>query len=67
MSKIRVLMSAAMVLASLAGAANGGQISNLQPYDGMSNAPIVTVNFSNADGTGNNYAETFADPMVSNG
>ena len=67
MSSQRVLMSAVLVLVSLAGGANGGQITGLQLYDGTSHSPVVTVNYSDADGTGNHFAETYADPVVSQG
>lgn len=67
MLKNRVLLSAALAVIALARAAEAGQITDLTLYDGTSNSPIVTVNYSNADGSGNNYAETYADPQVSGG
>jgi hypothetical protein len=52
-------------LVSLPASAGAGQITNLQLYDGTSRSPIVTVTYSNADGTGKNSAEVYADPQVS--
>lgn len=58
---------AILALLSLAGSAGAGQLSDLQLYDGTSNSPIVTVTYTNADGTGQISAETYADPQVSGG
>jgi hypothetical protein len=46
--------------------AQAGQITNLQLYDGSA-APIVTIFFTNADGTGSNTDTVYADPQVSGG
>ena len=46
--------------------AHGGQITNLQVYDG-GGAPTATINYSGADGNGNLSANVYADPQVSDG
>jgi hypothetical protein len=56
-----------LLVMTLAGAAEAGQITDLQLYDGTSNAPVVTVSYTNPDGTGSNSGLTYADPQVSNG
>src|SRR5262245_28627482 len=67
MPRSRVWMSAVLVLIAFAWAADAGQMSTLQLSDGPSGSPVVTLNYSNADGTGNNSSAAYADPMVSNG
>ena len=52
---------------SLGGPAPAGQITNLQLYDGTSASPIVTVNYSGANGTGTISESVYADPQVSGG
>jgi Thioester domain len=63
----RVLWGAILASMIPAGDAGAGQITNVQLYDGMSASPLVTVDYSNADGTGNNVDVTYADPQVSGG
>jgi hypothetical protein len=53
-------------LITFASAAHGGQITNLQVYDG-GGAPTATINYSGANGTGNYSAYVYADPQVSYG
>ena len=48
------VLVALFVVAGLAGSADAGQITGLQLYDGTSNSPAVTVNYTNPDGTGSN-------------
>jgi hypothetical protein len=67
MPKNGVLFPAALVLVSLARVAEAGQLTDLQLYDGTSNSPVVTVSYSNADGSGQNSVQTWADPQVSGG
>jgi Thioester domain len=63
----RILAGAILATMILPGGIRAGQITNLQLYDGTSGSPIVTVYYSNADGSGRNSAETYADPQVSGG
>jgi hypothetical protein len=63
----RTLLGAVLGTLSLGGLAHAGQLTDLQLYDGTSASPIVTVTYSNANGTGINSAETYADPQVSGG
>jgi hypothetical protein len=49
-----------------AGTASAGQITNLQLYDGNA-APVVTINYTGADGTGSLSSPAYADPQVSLG
>ena len=61
-------MGALLVVMAFAGAADAGQITDMQLYDGTSQAPIVTITYTNPDGTGHNTTETqYADPQVSGG
>ena len=53
-------------LLALVSAAHGGQITNLQLYDGGS-SPTATINYTGADGTGSYSAYVYADPQVSYG
>ncbi len=53
-------------LLALATSAHGGQITNLQVYDG-GNSPTATINYTGADGTGSYSAYVYADPQVSFG
>jgi hypothetical protein len=62
-----ILLGMAILPLVLARSAGAGQITNLQLYDGTSASPVVTVNYTNADGTGTNSAATYADPQVSSG
>jgi hypothetical protein len=50
----------------LAPPANAGSITNLQLYDGSA-APTASITFTNADGTGSNTENVYADPQVSGG
>jgi PEP-CTERM motif/Thioester domain len=61
------LLGALLAVMTVAGAADAGQITNLQLYDGTSHSPVVTVSYTNPDGTGSHSAETYADPQVSGG
>jgi fibronectin-binding protein len=56
----------ATALLAFVTAAHGGQITNLQIYDG-GGAPTATINYSGANGTGNYSAYVYADPQVSYG
>jgi len=47
-------------------AAHGGQITNLQVFDGGA-APTATINYTGADGTASYSAYVYADPQVSAG
>jgi Thioester domain len=67
MNKHRGLLGALLALLTLPASAGAGQITDLQLYDGTSNSPIVTIDYSNANGTGNNSVEVYADPQVSGG
>jgi hypothetical protein len=67
MKKHYGLLGALFALLALPASASADLITNLQLYDGTSASPIVTVTYSNADGTGINSAETYADPQVSAG
>jgi hypothetical protein len=67
MKKNDVFRGALLAFLTLPASAGAGQITNLQLYDGTSHSPIVTVTYSNADGTGKNSAEVYADPQVSGG
>jgi hypothetical protein len=49
-----------------AGNATAGQITNWQLYDGDA-APLVTIYYTQADGTGSLSSPAFADPQVSFG
>jgi hypothetical protein len=49
-----------------AGTASAGQISNMQLYDGSA-APIVTIYYTGADGTGSLSSPAYADPQVNYG
>jgi hypothetical protein len=53
-------------LLALSSRAHGGQITNLQLYDG-GNSPTATINYTGADGTGSYSAYVYADPQVSGG
>ena len=46
--------------------AHGGQITNLQVYDG-GNSPTATINYTGANGTGSYSEYVYADPQVSDG
>jgi Thioester domain len=53
-------------LLAFAGSAQGGQITNLQLYDG-GNSPTATINYTGANGSGSYSAYVYADPQVSSG
>ena len=53
-------------LLAFVSTAHGGQITNLQVYDG-GGAPTATINYSGADGNGSYSAYVYADPQVSYG
>ena len=55
------------MLVPFAGAAEAGQLTNMQLLDGTSASPVVTVHYSNPDGSGTNDEATYADPQVSGG
>jgi hypothetical protein len=61
------LLSAAILCLALVRNAHADLITNLQLSDGTSNSPVVTVHYTNADGTGSNSAATYADPQISSG
>jgi hypothetical protein len=67
MNKSYALLGTFYALLILPGFASAGQITNVQPYDGTSGSPIVTVTYSNADGTGSQSVEVYADPQVGGG
>ncbi len=62
-----VMLSAIALSLAMSGAAEAGQITGLQLYDGTSASPTVTVYYTNANGTGSNSAYVYADPQVNNG
>jgi len=66
MHKHLVLTMLVLSLA-LVSSASAGQITNLQLYDGTSAAPLASISYTNADGTGSNSAYVYADPQVSFG
>jgi hypothetical protein len=49
-----------------AGTASAGQITDMQLYDGSA-APVVTIYYTAADGTGSLSSPAYADPQVSYG
>ena len=53
-------------LVALVSTARGGQITNLQLYDGGS-SPTAIINYTGANGTGSFSADVYADPQVSYG
>jgi Thioester domain len=53
-------------LLALGSTARGGQITNLQVYDGGA-ARAASINYTGPDGTGNYSAYAYADPQVSYG
>ncbi len=59
-------MGVAPFLLMIATSAQADQITNLQLYDGSA-APIATISFTNANGTGSNTESVYADPHVSGG
>ena len=61
------LLGAVLATLSLGGLAQAGQITDLQLFDGTSGSPTVTIDYSNANGTGSNSAYVYADPQVSDG
>jgi hypothetical protein len=63
MNKHFALLGAIWALLTLPVSASAGQITKMQLYD--TSPPIVTVTYSNADGTGSNSLEVYADPQVS--
>jgi hypothetical protein len=67
MKRNHAFLGAFLALLTIPEAAEAGQITNLQLYDGTSGSPVVTVTYSNADGTGKNSVEAYADPQVSGG
>jgi hypothetical protein len=67
MNKHYGLLGALLALLTLTASAGAGQLSDLQLYDGTSTSPIVTIDYSNVNGKGNNQVEVYADPQVSGG
>lgn len=63
----KTILTTFVVFVFLIPPADAGQITNLQLYDGTSGSPTVTINYTNADGTGVNSAYVYADPQVSYG
>jgi hypothetical protein len=63
----KLLLSAIALSVAMSGAAEAGQITGLQLYDGTSASPTVTIYYTNANGTGINSAYVYADPQVSSG
>ncbi len=61
------ILTAIALFASMIGAADAGQLTDLQLFDGTSGSPTVTIDYTNADGTGKDSAYVYADPQVSNG
>jgi hypothetical protein len=61
-----LLTTIATSLLALASSASGGQITNLQLYDG-GGSPTATINYTGANGTGSYSAYVYADPQVSYG
>jgi hypothetical protein len=64
MNKQIALLGAFWALMTLPVSASAGQITDMQLYD-SSGPPVVTITYSNADGTGHNSLEVYADPQVS--
>jgi hypothetical protein len=63
----RALLSVFTLLSVVAaGNASAGQITNWQLYDGNA-APVVTIYYTQADGTGSLSSPAYADPQVSFG
>jgi hypothetical protein len=56
----------AISLLVFSGTAFGGQITNVQVYDG-GGSPTASINYTGPDGTGNYSAYVYADPQVSYG
>jgi hypothetical protein len=54
------------VAMALGGPARADMITNLQLYDG-GGAPTAIINYTNANGTGMNTVDVYADPQVSYG
>lgn len=67
MDRKLALMGTFVAVMALAGAADAGQLTDMQLYDGTSKSPIVTVTYTNENGTGQITGETYADPQVSSG
>ena len=63
----KLMLNAIALSLAMSGAAEAGQITGLQLYDGTSASPTVTIYYTNANGTGSNSAYVYADPQVSNG
>ncbi len=63
----RHLLNAILASMAFAGTTHGDLITRLDLADGTSGSPIVTVYYTNADGTGRNSASVYADPQVSGG
>jgi hypothetical protein len=53
-------------LLALSSSADGGQITNLQLYDG-GNSPTAMIYYTGANGVGSYSADVYADPQVSGG
>jgi Thioester domain/PEP-CTERM motif len=67
MMRPKAILPMIALFLSMTQLAEAGQITNLQLYDGTSGSPTVTINYTNADGTGINSAYVYADPQVSSG
>src|SRR5277367_5100572 len=62
----KIFLGAIALFLPVIGTAEAGQISDLQLFDGTGGSPTVTIDYTNADGTGSNSAYIYADPQVSN-
>jgi hypothetical protein len=60
----RILLAAIGLSLPLIGTAEAGQIQDLQLFDGTGGSATVTINYTNADGTGSTSAYCYADPQV---
>ncbi|MGP0064292.1 MAG: Cys-Gln thioester bond-forming surface protein [Isosphaeraceae bacterium] len=64
---LRTILRAMVLSLAAIGTAEAGSINDLQLFDGTGGSPTVTIDYTNADGTGSNSAYVYADPQVSNG
>jgi hypothetical protein len=62
-----ILLGVIVLSLAVVNTAEAGQITDLQLDDGTSASPVVTVYYTNTDGSGSSAAYTYADPQVSGG
>ncbi len=63
----KAILTVIALFVAMIRSADAGQITDLQLYDGTSGSPTVTIDYTNANGTGQNSAYVYADPQVSGG